>query len=90
VLSVRRMGGGVLVVPGRFPIHDLPDIGVAVQEGPFTTVAGMVLNELQRIPEAPGDAVEVDGWRFVVTAVGANTVTEVRLEPGDDPAVPGG
>jgi putative hemolysin len=82
VLSVRRMGGGVIVVPGRFPIHDLPDIGVAVPEGPFTTVAGMVLSELQRIPEAPGDAVEVAGWRFVVTGVGANTVTEVRIEPG--------
>ena len=84
VLSVRRMGGGVLVVPGRFPIHDLPDIGLGVPDGPFTTVAGMVINELQRIPEAPGDAVEVDGWRFVVTAVGANTVTEVRIEPGSE------
>jgi len=82
VLSVRRMGGGVLVVPGRFPIHDLPDIGVSVPDGPYTTVAGLVLSELQRIPERPGDAVEAGGWRFVITAVGANTVTEVRIEPG--------
>jgi len=88
VLSVRRMGGGVLVVPGRFPIHDLPDIGVALPDGPFTTVAGMVINELQRIPEAPGDVVEIDGLRFVVTAVGANTVTEVRIEPGDGGEAP--
>ncbi len=81
VLAVRRVAGGVLVVPGRFPIHDLPDIGVAVPDGPYTTVAGMVLNELQRIPDEPGDVVELEGWRFVVTAVGANTVTEVRVEP---------
>ena len=81
VLSVRRMAGGVLVVPGRFPMHDLPDIGISVPDGPYTTVAGMVLSELQRIPESPGDAVEVGEWRFVVTAVGANTVTELRVEP---------
>jgi len=81
VLAVRRLAGGVLVVPGRFPIHDLPDIGVAVPDGPYTTVAGMVLSELQRIPDGPGDVVEVGDWRFVVSAVGANTVTEVRVEP---------
>ena len=81
ILAVRRMAGGVLVVPGRFPIHDLPDLGVLVPDGPYTTVAGMVLNELQRIPETPGDVVELAGWRFVVTGVGANTVTELRVEP---------
>lgn len=84
VQSVRREEGGALVVPGRFPIHDLPDIGVALPEGPFTTVAGMVLSELQRIPQEAGDVVRIDGWRIVVTAVGANTVTEVRFEPDED------
>ena len=44
-------------------------------------MAGLVLSEQQRIPETPGDAVEVGEWRFVVTAVGANTVTELRVEP---------
>src|SRR3546814_2792435 len=76
VLSVRRQAGGAMVVPGRFPIHDLPDIGVALPDGPFTTVAGMVLSELQRIPEAPGDVIHLGPWRVVVTAVGGNTVTE--------------
>jgi putative hemolysin len=85
VLSVRREDGGVLLVPGRFPIHDLPDIGVGLPEGPYTTVAGMVLSQLQRIPEEPGDVVDLDGWRLVVTAVGDNTVTEVRFEPADGP-----
>ena len=80
VLSVRREDSGVLVVPGRFPVHDLPDIGVDLPDGPYTTVAGLVLSELQRIPDAPGDAVELHGWRIVVTAVGSNTVTEVRIE----------
>lgn len=85
VLSVRRQAGGAMVVPGRFPIHDLPDIGVALPDGPFTTVAGMVLSELQRIPEAPGDVIHLGPWRVVVTAVGGNTVTEVRFEPLPEP-----
>jgi len=85
VLSVRRQAGGAMMVPGRFPIHDLPDIGVALPDGPFTTVAGMVLSELQRIPEAPGDVVDLGPWRVVVTAVGGNTVTEVRFEPVPEP-----
>lgn len=85
VLSVRRQAGGAMVVPGRFPIHDLPDIGVALPDGPFTTVAGMVLSELQRIPDAPGDVIDLGPWRVVVTAVGGNTVTEVRFEPVPEP-----
>ncbi|HEU5084736.1 MAG TPA: hemolysin family protein [Acidimicrobiales bacterium] len=81
VLSVRREDGGVMVVPGRYPIHDLDDIDVDVPDGPYTTVAGLVLSRLQRIPQTTGDVVEVGPWRFVVTGVGANTVTEVRIEP---------
>lgn len=81
VLSVRREAGGVFVVPGRYPVHDLPDIGVEVPDGPFTTVAGLVLAELQRIPDGAGDAVVVGDWRMVVTAVGDNTIREVRIEP---------
>ncbi len=81
ILSVRREGGGVFVLPGRYPIHDLPDIDVDLPDGPYTTVAGLVLSQLQRIPEAPGDEVELGRWRLVVTAVGGNTITEVRIEP---------
>ena len=83
VQSVRRVGSAV-VLPGRFPVHDLPDVGISVPDGPYTTVAGLVLSALQRIPDAPGDAVEVEGWRFVVTGVGANAITEVRAEPSPD------
>jgi CBS domain containing-hemolysin-like protein len=49
-------------------------------------LAGLVLAELQRIPQTVGEVVEVGVWRFVVTAVGANTVTEVRIEPRPRPA----
>ena len=90
IQSVRR-DGDVLHLPGRFPIHDLVDVGVDLPNGPYTTIAGLVLAHLQRIPEEPGAVLEVGDWRIHVTAVRDNAVTEVRLEPvptpSDDDAV---
>jgi putative hemolysin len=88
VLSVQRLPDGSLVLPGRYPIHDLEDIGVELPEGEYSTVAGLVLDRLGHIPSGPGDAVEVDGWRLEVQGVHQRTITLVRLigpVPGDVP-----
>jgi putative hemolysin len=79
VLTVRRQADGSMVLPGRFPVHDLPDLGVEVPEGQYATVAGYLLWRLQRIPDAPGDAVEVDGWRLTVTRIEERAITGVHL-----------
>jgi putative hemolysin len=71
---------GNVVVPGRFPIHDLSDIGVELPEGDYATVAGLVLDRLGRIPAA-GDQVTVDGWELQVRATRGRAVTEVALVP---------
>ena len=82
VMSVRREDDGDLVLPGTFPVHDLVDLGVdGVPEGPYVTVAGLVLAHLDRIPDAPGDQVAEAGWAFEVTEVAGRAITEVRLRP---------
>jgi len=81
VLRVRHEPDGAMVLPGRFPIHDLVDIDVLLPAGPYSTVAGLVLDRLGRIPEQPGDSVVVDGWRLEVVAVDGRAITEVRLRP---------
>lgn len=81
VLAVRRAPDESLVMPGRFPVHDLPDLGVKVPEGQYATVAGYLLWKLQRIPDAPGDSVDVDGYRLTVTRVDDRAITEVRVSP---------
>src|SRR5690606_40383308 len=56
VMAVRTEPDGTLVLPGGFPIHDLPDVGVEVAElppGEYTTVAGLVLALLRRVPDRP-------------------------------------
>src|SRR5215203_6487336 len=48
--AVRRDPDGSMVLPGSFPVHDLPDLGVELPEGPYATVAGLALDRLGRIP----------------------------------------
>ena len=80
VIAVRRDPAGGMVIPGTFPVHDLEDIGVDdVPEGSYATVAGLVLDRLGRIPEAPGDRVTVGDWRLEVTGVERHAITEIRL-----------
>jgi putative hemolysin len=69
---------GTIVLPGRFPIHDLHDIGVELPEGDYATVAGLVLEALGRIPAA-GDHATIDGWRLEVRAMRGRAVTEISL-----------
>jgi putative hemolysin len=85
VVSIRREADGSLVLPGRFPVHDLVDVGVDdMPEGPYATVAGLVLDLLGRVPEAPGDTVVVAGRSIEVLAVDGRAITEVRIGPKRD------
>jgi putative hemolysin len=82
VVRVRSEPDGSLVLPGRFPVHDLEDVGVhGMPEGPYATVAGLVLDVLGRVPEAPGDRVTVGGRTVDVVAVDGRAITEVRISP---------
>jgi hypothetical protein len=68
------------VLPGRFPIHDLPDIGVDLPDGDYATVAGLVLELLGRIP-TPGDEARIEGWQLHVRAMRGRAVTEIAPRP---------
>ena len=80
VLNVRREDDGAIVMPGRFPVHDLPDVGVdGMPDGPYATVAGLVLDRLGRLPDGPGDHVAVGDWQLEITGVDGHAITEVRI-----------
>jgi putative hemolysin len=82
--AIRRQPDGSIVLPGSFPVHDLSDIGVALPEGAYVTVAGLVLDRLGRIP-GTGETVDIDGWRLEVLDVDHNAITQVRLLPLPNP-----
>jgi len=81
--GIQREADGSVILPGSFPIHDLPDLGLTLPEGPYTTVAGLVLDRLGRLPD-PGDTVQVDDWQLEVLAVDHRAITRLRLTPSSD------
>ncbi|WP_433532636.1 hemolysin family protein [Micromonospora sp. CA-263727] len=88
VREVRTEPDGALLLPGTFPVHDLPDIEADLPgrpDGDYTTIAGLVLAGLGRIP-TPGEQITVDGWTLEVTNVDSRAITGVRLRrPGTAP-----
>ena len=78
--NIHRQPDGSLVLPGSFPVHDLPDLGITLPEGDYTTLAGLVLHRMGRIP-GKGETVEVDGWRLEVLEVENRAITRLRLVP---------
>ncbi len=88
VRAVQTMPDGSLILPGAFPMRDLPDIGVDLTDatdGDYTTIAGLLLVTLGRIPNTPGDRVELAQWTVEVTRTAHDAITEVRLRPRSAP-----
>ncbi|HET6433695.1 TerC family protein [Dyella sp.] len=48
----------------------------------FSTLAGLVLQQLERIPQV-GDSVLAGGWRFEVTAMDGARIGRLRAAPGE-------
>jgi putative hemolysin len=82
VVQVVREADGAIVVQGSFPLHDLPDVDIDTDrlgETDYTTVAGLILDRLGRIPTAPGDTVKAPGFTAEVVEVTGRAITKVRL-----------
>jgi putative hemolysin len=76
-----RASDGSFELIGSFPVHDLIDLGIEVPEGPYATVAGLVLERLGHLPIA-GETVEVNRWKFAVAEVTASSITRVHVRRG--------
>ncbi|WP_305785850.1 hemolysin family protein [Symbioplanes lichenis] len=81
VESVVREPDGAMLLPGTFPLHNLPDLGVEVEPpvGDYTTVAGLLLSRLGHIPSEAGEVVALDHHSAEVTEVTGRAITGVRL-----------
>jgi putative hemolysin len=82
VRGVVREADGSLLVPGDFPLHDLPDVGVRLSfplSREYTTVAGLVLSRLRHLPGSPGETVRLPGLTIEVVEVADRAVRRVRL-----------
>lgn len=76
-----RGPGGRLRIDGLDPVEALTALlGVAVEAGPYNTVAGYLLDRLGNIP-AVGDAVDVAGYRLRVVEMDDLRIATVEAEP---------
>lgn len=79
VPTLVALATGVWLADGRVPVEEIArQVGADIPEGPYTTVAGLILDLAGRIPDE-GDAVEVDGIRLVVTRMDRNRVDRVQI-----------
>jgi putative hemolysin len=82
IQMVVRESDDVLLLPGAFPIHDLPDLGIDIHRlgsVDYTTVAGLLLDRLGHIPTAPGEVARLPGFTAEVVEVTGRAITQVRL-----------
>jgi len=88
VQAVTCQPDGVMLLPGTFPVHDLPDLGVHLADtdtrGPYVTIAGLLLARLGRIPAQTGGQVRLGHYTAEVSEVTCHAITQVRLHPAED------
>ena len=88
---IERFDDGTLLVDGGLNIGDVADeLGIDIPNEDFDSVGGFVFSELERVPE-PGDAIDFEGFAFVVESVEGRRIRRVRITPvsqdgGDDSA----
>ena len=86
--DIERFDDGTLLVDGGLNIGDVADeLGIDIPNENFDSVGGFVFSALERVPE-PGDAIDFEGFAFVVESVEGRRVRRVRITPapqdGDD------
>ncbi len=77
---IREETPGTFVIDGLVALDDLRErLGVRLDGESYDTVGGLVFGRLGRVAEV-GDTVEVEGYRFTVTAVDGRRVSQVRVQ----------
>jgi CBS domain containing-hemolysin-like protein len=85
---IREESPGTFVIDGLVALDDVRDrLGIPLADEPYDTVGGMVFGRLGRVAKV-GDVVDVEGYRFTVTAVDGRRVAQVRVQRVKPPRKP--
>jgi CBS domain containing-hemolysin-like protein len=83
VEMVRALGRRVYMVDARIRVDDLNRLlHLEIPEGDYETLAGYLLEEMERIPKR-GDAQMLDGCRFEIAQADARRILRVKVEVGE-------
>jgi CBS domain containing-hemolysin-like protein len=79
VSQVQPLGGERWIISGLLRVDEVADaVGLAMPEGDYETVAGLVLERLGRIADV-GDEIDLDGWRLTVIRMDRRRIADLRL-----------
>jgi CBS domain containing-hemolysin-like protein len=77
--TVRRLDALSVAVPGSMRLEELREsVGVALPEGDYETVAGLILERTGRVPP-PGESVVVGRYRLEVLASDRRRIEQVAV-----------
>ncbi len=81
-LGIRTQPDGTLLVPGRLRPDELQErTGIVLpDDGPYETLAGLVMTELERVPQV-GDSVEVEGALLTVVQMQGRRIVQLAIRP---------
>lgn len=78
--AFRSEKDGAWLVDGLGSLAELRErLGLRLEDEPYDTVGGLVFGRLGRLPKV-GDVVDVEGRRFVVSALDGRRVSQIRVE----------
>lgn len=80
-LAIRPQGPDLWEADGAADLHQLEQIletDALVGDDDYTSLAGFLLARFASMPE-PGQAIELDGWRYEVVAVGDRRIAKVAI-----------
>jgi CBS domain containing-hemolysin-like protein len=78
--DVTRIGPHQWLSDGRVPIEDLAAmVAVEMPEGPYATVAGMLMAVAGRVPDE-GDDIRLDVLKFTVLQMDRNRIDRIQIE----------
>jgi CBS domain containing-hemolysin-like protein len=83
VPEVLALPDGSWSVSGRLHKDTFSEFGFDITGGHYDTIAGLVLEQLGRIPDA-GESAVLDGWTLIVTRVEGHRIERVLLMPPDE------
>jgi CBS domain containing-hemolysin-like protein len=75
-----REENGVFLINGLMPLSELRErLGMDLEGESYDTVGGMVFGRLGRLAQV-GDTLDIEGYRFTVTAVDGRRVAQVKAK----------
>jgi putative hemolysin len=88
VAPAERLPGGAVEVDGKLNLDEVAEIsGLALPDGPYSTLGGYLMAELGRLARAD-DVVECVGYRLEIVEVEGRRAARVRITPPPEPVTP--